>query len=202
MAVIRTHTMSALISVIEAAVPALRGKICKMGEPNQPREWPTLQILPIRFKYYPMQSHEHKELGAHRLVEDVGRHEGTIQLRLGATNPQARWDLEDEILDIFTSQEGRPGVLLTTIEEVHDAVVAWELDTDEWENEMVFTKKFFSIMTVTVQIPALVVRGSVYTIEHLRFALTEDLETEYTDLPAGSIETVTIDEDGGLTQYP
>lgn len=202
MAVIRTHAMNRLISALEAAVPDLRGKVCKMGEPNQPRVWPTLQILPIRFKYYPMQEHEHKELGTTRLVVDVGRHEGTVQLRLGATTPQKRWDLEDEILDVFLSPEGRPGVLITSIEKVHDAVVVWELDADEWENEKVFTKKFFSIMTVTVQIPALVTRDGVYTIEHLRMTLTEDLETDFDDLPAGWYETVTIDEDGDLTQYP
>lgn len=200
MAVIRTHAMNRLVAAIEAAVPELRGKVCKMSEPNQARAWPTLQILPIGFKYFPMQEHEHKELGTSRLVVDVGRHEGTVQLRLGAITPQKRWDLEDEILDIFLSQEGRPGVLVTEIEEVHDAVVAWELDADEWENEKVFTKKFFSVMTVTAQIPALVTRDGVYTIEHLRMTLTEDLD--FDDLPAGWYETVTIDGNGGLTQYP
>lgn len=197
--VIRTHAMDRLICAIEAAVPELAGNICKMGEPHQARTWPTLQIIPVRFRYFPMQEHEHKGLGRSRAVFDVGRHEGTVQLRLGATTPYQRWELEDALLHLFLSQEHRPGVLVQTIDECHDAVVAWELMDDEWQNEMVFTKEFFSLLTVRAQIPALVYRDSVYTIEELRLSLTEDLHTEYSQLPASRIETVSIDEDGNMT---
>lgn len=199
MAVIRTHAMDKLIAILTEAVPELADHICKMGEPHLKRTWPTLQIIPIRFRYYPQQEHEHKGLSHSVAVFDVGRHQGTIQLRLGANTPAQRWDLEDKILNVFLSQEGRPGVLVTTIEEVHDAVVAWELEDDEWNNEKVFTKEFYSILTVRAQIPALITREGVYTIEAIRLSLTEDLSTEFTDLPTSAIETVEIDEDGNLT---
>jgi hypothetical protein len=202
MSVLRTHALDRLICAIEEAVPDLEGKICKMGEPQKARVWPTLQVLPVRFKYFPMQEHFHADISRSKAIFDVGRHEGTVQLRLGATTSSERYRLEDAIIDLFVSQEGRPGILLTEIDDCHDAVVAWELDDDEWDNEKVFTKEYFSILTVRVQIPTLVYRDSVYTIEEIRLSLTEDLQTEYSSLPDSSIETLGIDEDGNLTKYP
>lgn len=194
--------MDKLICHVESNIHELRGKICKMGEPHLQRVWPTLQILPIRFKYYPMQEHEYLGVSASKAIFDVGRHEGTVQLRLGANTPDERWELEQKMIDLFLEPEHRPGVLVTTIEDCYDAVVVWELDDDEWRNEAVFTKEFFSLLTVRVQIPALVLRDSVYTIEDLRLSLTEDLHTAYSELPAASIETVQVDEDGNITPYP
>lgn len=191
--------MDRFIAILEEQVPELIGHICKMGEPHLARVWPNLQIIPIRFTYHPMQEFAHKNLGVSRAVFDVGRHQGTVQLRLGATTPAERWELEDKILNVFLQEEGRPGVLVTTIEQVHDAVVAWELEEDAWDNEKVFAKEFYSTLTVRVQIPALFVREGVYTIEAIRLSLTEDLRTDYTDLPDSAIETVEIDEDGNLT---
>ena len=80
-----------------------------------------------------------------------------------------------------------------------NAIVAWELDTDEWEHERAFDKKWYSIMAVAAQLPALVTRGSVHTIEELRLTLTDDLSSDITSVPENQQETVEIADDGTLT---
>jgi hypothetical protein len=199
MAVLRTHAMDALKACIALYVPELQGKICAgPTEAPKTRVWPHLAIYPVRFSYFPNQAHEHKELGASKVVMNVGRHEGLVQLRLGATTHNRRIELEEKVINVFLRTPGRPGVLVTEIAACHDATVAWELDTDEWQNELAFSKQWFSLLTVLVQIPALVTREGVYSIEELRLTLTEDLTTPYDDLPASQQETVKLLEDGSL----
>ena len=200
MSVIRTHALDLLAQCIATYVPELKGKICA-GPTEAPkvRQWPHLSIWPVRFKYYPDQAHQHKELGSTRVVMNVGRHEALVQLRLGANTHNQRLALEEKLLNVFLRTPGRPGVLVNFIPNCHDATVAWELDEDEWENELAFSKKWFSIMTVLGQIPALVTRDSVYTIEELRLSLTEDLSTDFTTLPSSAVETVSVEEDGSIT---
>lgn len=200
MAVLRTYALSKFAECLGNRIPELKGKISGGPcEAPKARVWPHLNIWPIRFTYYPDQAAEHVELGATRMLMNVGRHEGTVQLRLGAATHLQRMELEQKVLDVFLGQVGRPGIIVIPVPECHDAIVAWELDDDEWVNELAFANKWFSIMTVRVQIPALVVRESVYELSDLRVSLTEDLETDVADIPASEVDTVSIDEDGVLT---
>lgn len=200
MSVLRVHALQALADAIALAVPELAGRIgAGPCEAPKQRLWPHLNIDPVRFTYHPDQAEEHRAIGTSRVVMNVGRHEGLVQLRLGATTHIRRLELEEKVLSVFLSTAGRPGVLITEVPDYHDAVIAWELGEDEWENELAFDKKWFSIMTVQVQIPALVTRDGVYTIEDLRLTLTDDLETPIADVPATKIETVSIDDDGTIT---
>jgi hypothetical protein len=198
-----------LAECIEDRVPALRNKICK-GPAESPKKlgFPSLAIIPVKFRFFPDQAAEIYQLTG-RSVEghppgtvllNVGRHEGTIQLRLGATTARQRAELEEAVLQVFLERPGSPGVLVTPIPQCHNAIVAWELDTDEWENERAFDKKWYSIMTVAAQLPAFVTRGSVHTIEELRLTLTDDLSSDITSVPADQQETVAIAEDGTLTE--
>jgi hypothetical protein len=207
MAVLRYEALILLAKCIGDAVPAIRGKICA-GPAESPKRlgFPHLSINPIKFKYFPDQAAEPVELGDPDTTEhargkvllNVGRHEGLIQLRLGAQTARLRAELEEKILAVFLGREGSPGVLVTPIPKCHNATVAWELDGDEWENEKAFDKKWYSIMTVMAQLPALVTRGSVYSIEELRLTLTEDLSTPIESVPAEEQETVQISEDGTI----
>lgn len=200
MAVIRSHAMKLLAECIALYVPELKGKIgAGPCEAPQQRQWPHLNIWPIRFTYHPDQAAWHKDLGPSRAVMNVGRHEGIVQLRLGANTHERRLDLEEKVLSVFLRTPGRPGVLVTPVPDCHDATVAWELDTDEWENELAFSKKWFSILAVLVQIPALVTRDGAYSMEELRLTLTSDLTTPIDDVPASQQETAELLEDGTVT---
>lgn len=200
MSAIRTHAIRLLRDLIAYYVPELKGKICAgPAESPKMRQWPHLSITPIKFVYYPDQASEHKELGSTRVIMNVGRFEGTVQLRLGAATTDKRADLEEKVLSVFLRTPGHPGILFAEVPAVHDAIVAWELLDDAWQDEMAFEKKWFSILTVTMQLPALVTRDSVYTIDDLRTSLTEDLTTDAADLPASDVETVKIDEAGDLS---
>ena len=142
MAILRHHALSQLAECIAEHVPALKGRICAgPAESPQRLSFPSLSIIPVRFRYFPDQAATHQTVGATSVVLNVGRHEGTVQLRLGAQTHRQRTELEERVLDVFLGQLGRPGVLLTTVPLCHDATVAWELDTDEWDSEKAFDKK-------------------------------------------------------------
>jgi len=208
MAVLRYEALRLLAACISDAVPALRGKICA-GPAESPKKltFPSLSLLPVSFKFMPDQAAEPYQLGdpdttVHvdgKVLLNVGRHEGLIQLRLGAQTARLRAELEEQILAVFLGRPGSPGVLVTAVPQCHNATVAWELDTDEWVNERAFDKKWYSLMTITAQLPALVTRGSVYTIEELRITLTDDLSLPIAQVPADQQETIDVAQDGTIT---
>lgn len=202
MAVIKTHALDGLAKYIRERVPELAGKI-NAGPCEAPkiRTWPHLNIWPIKFRYYPDQASLHSSSRS-KVVMNVGRHEGTVQLWLGATTDRRRRDLEDKVMDVFLSTPGRPGIVFFPVPCHDDAVVAWELVDGEWRNELALGKKWFSILAVTAQIPALVTRDGVYTIDDLRLTLTEDLTSEITEIPASQQETVRVLEDGSIELVP
>jgi hypothetical protein len=200
MAILRLKALTQLAECITNLVPSLKGKICA-GPAEAPHRlaFPHLAINPVRFQYFPDQAAEVKPLGATQVLLNVGRIEGTVQLRLGARTHVQRATLEEQILEVFLQRPGSPGVLVTKVPQCHDAIVAWELDTHTWANEKAFDKKWYSIMTVAAQLPALVTRGSVHTLEEIRLTLTEDLSTPITQVPADEQETVSVQPDGSIT---
>jgi len=172
------------------------------GAAEAPKQlgFPSLGIFAVRFRYFPDQHALHKSLNSSSAVLNVGRVEGTVQLRLGAQTAQRRYALEQEIMEnVFWADIERPGIVLFTIADCDDAIVAFELDENEWEDEKAFSKKWYSVATVALQLPALVTKGEVYDIDDLRLTLTHDLTTPIVSVPASEKETVSIDENGDIT---
>lgn len=141
----------------------------------------------------------------------VGDLSGQIEIILGATNEPFRERMEDRILHALlkeTSQEGfgRPGVLVLQLDNftvggianMADVPVGYVLQTETWQEEMVFEKKRYSTLTLDIDMPALVVRQGMYDIDELVLAITDDLTS--TD-PALSDIQVAVSEDGDLTEY-
>jgi hypothetical protein len=121
-------------------------------------------------------------------------------MRLGAQTANRRYELEQAMMEnVFWANLDRPGVVVFQLADVYDATIAFEADAEEWEDERAFDKKWFSVMTVTLQLPALVLKGDVHDIEEIRLALAEDLTSPSDEIPDSKMETVSIDEDGSLT---
>jgi hypothetical protein len=96
-------------------------------------------------------------------------------------------------------QELSPGVLLTVLPNCWDAVVAWELEDEEWEDEKNFDKKWYTTISITGQLPALVNRRNVPTIEQISLGWTEDFTQEINSETFDSneaVEILEITEDG------
>lgn len=201
MSVIRIAALQRLADQIQACVPELRGKVCGgAAEAPHTLSFPNLAIFGVRFRYFPDQAALHCESGPSRATMNVGRVEGTVQLRLGAQTSSRRYELEQKLMEnVFWADIERPGVVVFKLPEHHDAVIAFELDTDEWIDEKAFEKKWYSLMTVALQLPALVTKGSIYSLEEVRLALTEDLTTPIVSVPADEIEAVSISESGDIT---
>lgn len=203
MAIVRLECMRALREAIVAAVPKLEGKILVgQGSPNQDSPWPHLCIDAGRLRYEPDQAAEGFEPSADTLVVNVGRFEGPLLLKLGAKTLGERYQLEQELLDLFLGQELRPGVLVTpvlTCPELGEFVAAWMLDDAEWQDELAFDRVFMSQVTVTATIPALVTRHSTFRLTDLRLGLA-DLGVTATPATFGTVaDVVRVNDDGTIT---
>lgn len=202
MAVIRIRVLEALASVIGRCVPELEGHICAgPAEGTHKLEWPHLVITAASWAFKPNQDGDvWQDLGPSRAVFNVGHHSCLLQLRLGASSANKRAALEHAVSQVFISQPMRPGVLVVTLPDIHCAVVAYEFDSTEWHDENAFDKAWYSIAVVEAQVPALVERGGVYTLEEIRSSFTEDVTTDPgSDISADALFTVGIDENGLIT---
>lgn len=196
---VRTHALTKLVAELERACPKLKGKIAYEADRDEAIAWPKLGIRFVRDKFVPDQRCRQKRLNAGEVVFDVGCFEVTAQLRLGAPTSRQRIDLGEELLGAFLGTGETPGILVTTIPQAHDAVCAWELDDEGWNDEFAFEKKWWQVLTLTGWIPALV-KTAAYQINDLRLAFTHDLETPFASLPSTAKETVRINDDGTITE--
>lgn len=209
MAVVRLEALKHLAAAIKEEIPELIDHICLgQADPRKDLEYPSLTLLPIRWRYFPEQALE-KDVDTwgpapDRIVVDVGRHEATVQLRLAAKTSYERSVLEQKIIDLFLSEPLHPGILQTvvvTCEALGNFLAAWEFDEDEWEDAGAFDGHFYSVMAVTGILPALVTRESSHTIEQLQLGLTEDFGTEYgptTFNTSVDVEVVQVNSDGSM----
>ena len=201
MAIIRIRTLEVLGATIERLCPELQGLVCA-GPAEHPKKlvFPSLSIIPIRYNFLPDQDGDiFQEYDNARAVFRVGRYEALLQLRIGAKTARERYKLEHAVSQIFVSQRGRPGILVLQIADCHNATVAFELEYTQWQNEWAFDKEWYSLTAVTAQVPALVERGGIHTIEDLRSCFVEDIDTAFASLPAGALECITIAQDGTIT---
>lgn len=210
MAVIRLDALDALAQAIACGVPALSGAICVgQADPSHELAFPSLAIKPIRWTYSPHQAEEHFDPAPDRVVMDVGYWEGDVQLILGAKTAFRRYELEQQVIDLFLSKPLAPGVLDTPVlacrDKLGEYIASWELESDSWEDNAAFDQEFFSTIIVTGVLPALVTRKGSYTIEQLQLGLTEELglaadPATFNTLP--EIEVVQVQSDGSIQPVP
>lgn len=219
--IIKLRALERLKCIIESEIPSLKCKVfAGPATKNQKKVFPFVSISPTRFSFFPDQSSCQDPVtklemsaGPKIAVFNVGRWEGILDIRIGTKNPFQRYELEHHLEQLFLGDASgvdssrpddgacmRPGVLLADIPECHFARVAFELESDTWDNEMAFSNEWMSVLRVRVQIPALVCKGPIHTIENLQLCLTADLDTAVTSgsLPADT-ETVQIADDGTIT---
>ena len=220
--IIKLRALERLASIIECEIPSLRCAISAgHASKHQKQRFPSVSLSPTRFSFYPDQATNQDPVtkldmtdGPKVSVFNVGRWVGVIDVRVGAKTAYQRYELEHKLEQIFLGEAtgvdasrpdagacNRPGVLLADIPECHFARVAFELESDSWDNEMVFSNEWFSVLRVRAQIPALICKGPIHTIETLKLCLTEDLDTVVTStatLPTDT-ETVQIADDGTIT---
>jgi len=199
---VRTFALRRLVAALEIACPALQGKIVPEADRDDKMKWPKCGIHLVRDKFAPHQRRRHARLSAGEVVFDVGHFEALVQLRLGAPTQRQRIDLGEQLLGAFLGDGDTPGILSTAIPEVNDAVCAWEVDDEGWNNEFAFDKEWFQVLTVTGWIPALV-RTAAYQINDLRLNFTNDMtDTPFASLQASAKEVIRVNDDGTITALP
>lgn len=210
MSVVRLDAMEGLARIIQCEIPILDGHVCVGQAPSsEVQEYPHLSIDPSgRWSYDPCQREEKASLPGGRTVYNVGAHFTTVQLRLVATTPRQRAELEQRVLDIFLSADDptsglpRPGVVVvhvTGCPYLADWLAAFELEGDEWDDEKAFDRQLASIITCNAIIPALTTKCGEYTIHQLRLGIINDLEAAVSPALAPPVEVVTINQDGSIT---
>ncbi len=209
MSVIRLEALRRLEELIVCAIPELDGKVCVGQAPSgKDLTFPNLSLDPVRMKYFPDQALESFEPNQNTVVMNVGRHEGLLQIRIGAATLTKRYELEQAMMDLFLSTPLHPGVLfsqVTSCPSLGPFTAAWELDEDEWRDEKAFNNQFYSEITCLGIIPALVTRRDAFTIEQLQLGLTHEFGTvinssNFNNNP--DVEVVQINEDGTITAVP
>lgn len=207
MAVVRLEALAGLARAIMCAIPELRDRVCVgQADAGHAMTFPSLTIVPRgAWKFYPDQAEEVFEPSPNCVVMNVGTHQATLDVRLGAATLYQRYALEQKLVDLFLSTPLRPGVLLTQItacENLGPFVAAWEYEDDEWRDEKAFSQEFYSEIAITGTIPALVTRAGAYRIESLRLGLQETSTPSDQNLPSFAppdVAVVQINADGTIT---
>jgi hypothetical protein len=122
--------------------------------------------------------------------------EALIQLKIGCNSADERYNLEDAVLtNVFLADLDRPGICRFNIPDCEGALAAWELEEEAWQDEFGLDNGWYSTITTTLQIPVLVRKVGVYSINEIRSQFTEDLETPSVSLDSGAIEEIIIVEE-------
>lgn len=219
MSVIKLRALERLREVIEREVKDLRGNICAGPAARDHKlSFPSLAIVTGRFTFVPHQAderdhvrNEDRSFGPKTAVLNVGTWDGFVELRLGEKTPRRRYALEHELEQVFLGNADgtapdakdiagagwmRPGIIIIDIPDCDNARCAFELDSDSWEDEKVFSNQWYSSMRVRASIPALVRAKGIPDMDTVILQLTEDLDTAVADIPTADIEAVQVSEDG------
>jgi len=205
MAIIRIEALRKLRDLIVCEIPELEGRVCVgQAPPTKQLKFPHMNIEPRAWTYHPDQEAEVFIPGPSTLVVNVGRHECELEILIGETSNYKRAEYEQRILDVFLSTELRPGVLLaqvTDCADLGDWTAAFMLEEDQWRDEKVFDKQFYSMITCTASIPALVTRRGIYSINQLILGLdiTDDPGDGQLPALAAPVEVVQINADGTIS---
>jgi hypothetical protein len=188
---VRTPAYAALVAEIERQVPELKTRVAFEADRDEEMAWPKLGIRVIRapFRRYQRRVVTKLEGGT---VYDVGHFEALVQLKLGAPTSRQRIDLGEKLIGVFLGDGEAAGGLNTTLADVYGATATWDLEDEAWQDEMVFSKKWWQVLTVTGRIPALV---KIHTTK------LETLRLDFADEGAPT-ETVYVQQDGTLSLTP
>lgn len=199
MSYLRIRALQTLSDCIEDRVPRLRGNVCAGWSKHANHDtYPQLGVISTNATYYPDQFLEHNAPSPSVGVFNIGRVEANLQLRLGCANRDERYVLEDMILhNVFFQDIDRPGIFKFTVSDCEDALVACELETFTWEDDLGLEDKWFSSILLTLQMPVLVRKVGVYCINEIRLQLTEDLDSAVSVIDPSDIEETVIDENFG-----
>lgn len=199
-----------LAALLATAVPSLAGKIHSIPEDwNTVATYPALAIVPRRATLTPWPDQEIDDTVDGQLLVECGTIEATFELRLLAPQAAVREDIEPQIIEAFFRDPDRPGVLLGQVASValalptgsvvgttYNAPVAYALDSDEWRDELVFSAKRQSHLSIAVQWPLLVLRSPVYAMNDIYVAVTHDLSSATPSVD----EQVLVNSDGTVTR--
>ncbi len=199
---IKLAACQALANKIEEAVPALAGKVFAVASDSEDETmFPSVRVLPGRFTFESSQE-EHVDDDEYfdRGIFNVGCFEGSVEIRLSAKNAPERESYEQRILGLFLSREISPGVVvgetapieLDGTQYLYAAPVAFELRSDEWDDEMAFDNNRFQYLEVDAQYPALVSREA-FVLNSLVTAISNDLDATTPD------ESFQVNEDGSTS---
>lgn len=213
--VVKLDAITSLVATIAAGVPELKERLDATGHPVKPIKvvqvppdqkllFPSLAIIPARFRFEPNQESVHSEPTPESVVINVGRWVATMQFRLACATLHERYRLEQKLGDLFMQREDAPGVLMTDVADgaLGDYHAAWELDDSDWSDEMAFSSQYWAVLTFNGVIPALVTRPGVYPIDTLKLGLTTDFEmavTAGTFTTRGNLRVVAVAADGTIT---
>lgn len=212
MGTIRYEALAALSSQLQTTIPALANRVFAVSrEPEENATFPSIGLVPGALTFRRQVSDEvafDADAGAaNSVLEQVGTFDGEVELRVyGKTAPE-RELYEDQVAHLFLTQT-TPGLLVlatavltvNALVTTYTAPVSYELLSTEWQDEAVFAKQRYSYIPLTLSMPALVQRGSVYDITTLVLQMTRDLTT--------AVATVVIDDqvqvnaDGTTSPYP
>lgn len=195
---IKREACRAIAKAISDNVTALNGK-CGFAQADEEEQaaYPHLRVVPRKFAFQPFEDQE-IDIGSptHQAVR-IGDFEGEVELRIYELSQFKRGELEEDVLQFLFSDEGGSGsiycqtdaLILGGITTLYPAPIVASLDDEDWREELVFDKKRFSFLTLSVAYPALAVRAAPI-INELYLAIAHDLAATAPD------ETVLVDENG------
>lgn len=197
----RTEALLCLQADLLEAAPGL--SICPWPVPPQHKlKFPSLGIVPVRWKYNPHQAVMTQARTPEGVVNNLGHHEALIQLRLVGSNPIQRADYEEKIINAFTDEENlRPGVLICEVDSIAELGTwraAWTLEEEEWQDERAFDNEFWSIISLTGVLPWLRWRAAP-DIRDLRLGSATSPSQAFDD---PGVTRIRVNADGTVTPLP
>lgn len=175
-------------------------------------EGTSIRVLPGKFRFDPYNQADVDDTDSTILVAEVGWWEGTTEIRCVAPTAAEREVLEDYVLNVLLGNDPlSPGVLnirslpvsIAGTQTSYRATVSFALDESEWREELAFSDKRYSFITLDTVLPALVVRGGTYTITSLEVDFDVGTSVNPDDLaaPTGT-ENLIVQDDGTVTEAP
>jgi hypothetical protein len=210
---LKYEAAKALKAHIEAQIPSLVGKVyAELQPPNQQAKRPTITIAPRRAWTTIFRDPDEvfdPGVGQNYVVHDVGCYEGEFEVRLAEQHAPTREQLEQDLLDLWIKDVGRPGVLLLDLSSLtiqgqalagYSARAPYVLDSEEWLDELIFSNERDALLTVDVRVPILV-KETAYRMETLVLQLSHDVTTEdINQVPV--FGQVQVNADGTVQPYP
>jgi hypothetical protein len=207
------QVLAATIGGYLATVPdgaPLAGRIfVEPAEQGDAAAFPSLRLLPGRFRFERHQDSVEEQLTPQLQLVKCGELVGTMMLRVSETHVVPRERLEQIVRSAFFQEEEVQGRILGTLPPLtlggvmttSEATIAFDLDTEDWDDERVFAERLYADLAVEATFPVLVVRsGEQLTdlVVLVQAAIGADLSQ---DIPDALSREIQVLEDGTVTDY-